>query len=245
MFMTRTDRITERPNMAKQSRCLVQTQALTKTFEGGALVHALEDVSLAVAEGEFLAILGPSGSGKSTLLNLIGTLDQPTSGQIVIRGVELSTLHGDALADFRREMIGFVFQLFNLVPSLNALENVALPLLPYRHTLRFNLERRARELLTSMGLGERIDHLPGQLAGGEQQRVAIARALINSPHLILADEPTGNLDMKTGQEIVDLLHDLNREEGLTLIVVTHDSTIASQADRIVQLRDGRLQAQTN
>jgi putative ABC transport system ATP-binding protein len=245
MFMTRADRITERPNMAKQSRCLVQTQALTKTFEGGALVHALEDVSLAVAEGEFLAILGPSGSGKSTLLNLIGTLDQPTSGQIVIRGVELSTLHGDALADFRREMIGFVFQLFNLVPSLNALENVALPLLPYRHTLRFNLERRARELLTSMGLGERIDHLPGQLAGGEQQRVAIARALINSPHLILADEPTGNLDMKTGQEIVDLLHDLNREEGLTLIVVTHDSTIASQADRIVQLRDGRLQAQTN
>jgi putative ABC transport system ATP-binding protein len=245
MFMTRADRITERPNMAKQSRCLVQTQALTKTFEGGALVHALEDVSIAVAEGEFLAILGPSGSGKSTLLNLIGTLDQPTSGQIVIRGLELSTLHGNALADFRREMIGFVFQLFNLVPSLNALENVALPLLPYRRTLRFNLERRARELLTSMGLGERIDHLPGQLAGGEQQRVAIARALINSPHLILADEPTGNLDMKTGQEIVDLLHDLNREEGLTLIVVTHDSTIASQADRIVQLRDGRLQAQTN
>jgi putative ABC transport system ATP-binding protein len=243
--MILSDRLPERPNIRDQSCCLVQTQALNKTFEGGAQVRALEDVSLAVAEGEFLAILGPSGSGKSTLLNLIGTLDQPTSGKIVIHGVDLSTLHGDALADFRRETIGFVFQLFNLVPTLNALENVTLPLLPYRRRLRFNLERRARELLTTMGLEERLDHLPGQLAGGEQQRVAIARALINFPHLILADEPTGNLDMKTGQEIIELLRALNREKGLTLIVVTHDSAIASQADRIVCLRDGRLQERTN
>ena len=243
--MTLADQLPERPNMGDQNRWLVQTRALTKTFEGGAQVHALEDVSLMVAEGEFLAILGPSGSGKSTLLNLIGTLDQPSSGQIVIRGMDLNTLHGDALADFRREMIGFVFQLFNLVPTLNALENVTLPLLPYRRALRFNLERRARELLTNMGLGERLDHLPGQLAGGEQQRVAIARALINSPHLLLADEPTGNLDMKTGQEIVELLRDLNRKEGLTLIVVTHDSEIALQADRIVRLRDGQLQERAN
>jgi ABC-type lipoprotein export system ATPase subunit len=151
--MALTERLQEAPNMGNQSRCLVQTQGLTKTYEGGAQVHALEDVSLTVTEGEFLAILGPSGSGKSTLLNLIGTLDQPTSGNIVIRGMDLSTLHGDALADFRRETIGFVFQLFNLVPSLNALENVTLPLLPYRRALRFNLEKRARELLTSMGLG--------------------------------------------------------------------------------------------
>jgi putative ABC transport system ATP-binding protein len=207
-------------------------------------VHALEDVSLAVAEGEFIAILGPYGSGKSTLLNLIGTLDQPTSGQIAIHGVDLSTLHGDALADFRRETIGFVFQLFNLVPTLNALENVTLPLLPYRRYLKFNLDERGRDLLTSMGLEDRLDHLPGQLAGGEQQRVAIGRALINSPRLILADEPTGNLDIKTGQDIIDILHGLNRRDGLTLILVTHDNAIASQADRIVHLKDGRLLEQT-
>lgn len=230
--------------MGDQTGFFVQTQALNKTYEGGAHVLALEDISLAVSEGEFLAILGPSGSGKSTLLNLIGTLDEPTSGQIAIRRVDLSTLHGDALADFRRETIGFVFQLFNLVPTLNALENVTLPLLPYRRSLKFNLEGRGRELLMSMGLEDRLGHLPGQLAGGEQQRVAIARAMINSPRLILADEPTGNLDMKTGQDIIDILHVLNREEGLTLIVVTHDRAIALQADRIVHLKDGRLLEQT-
>jgi putative ABC transport system ATP-binding protein len=238
--MALTGQIVESSIMGNQKRSIVQTQALTKTFEGGSQVHALEHISLSVAEGEFLAILGPSGSGKSTLLNLIGTLDQPTSGQIVIHGVDLNILHGDALADFRRETIGFVFQLFNLVPSLTALENVILPILPYRRTLKFNLERRGCELLTSMGLEDRLGHLPGQLAGGEQQRVAVARALINSPRLILADEPTGNLDTKTGQEVIDILHDLNREEGLSLIVVTHDDAIASQADRIVRLQDGRL-----
>jgi putative ABC transport system ATP-binding protein len=223
---------------------LVQTKNLLKIYGEGSSVRALDDISLFIAFGEFLAIEGPSGSGKSTLLNIIGTLDNPTGGCVVIDGVDIATLKGDALADFRRETIGFVFQLFNLVPTLNALENVTLPLLPYRRSLKFNLEGRGRELLSSMGLEDRLGHLPGQLAGGEQQRVAIARALINSPRLILADEPTGNLDMKTGQDIIDILHGLNREEGLTLIVVTHDSAIALQADRIIHLKDGRLLEQT-
>jgi putative ABC transport system ATP-binding protein len=212
---------------------IVQTEALTKEYGDGTSVRALEDVSISIASGEFVAIRGPSGSGKSTLLNLIGTLDNPTSGRVVV----------DALADFRRAKIGFVFQLFNLVPTLDALENVILPLLPYRRALKFNLEGRARELLTRMGLEGRLHHLPGQLSGGEQQRVAIARALINSPSLILADEPTGNLDTKIGEEIVRLLRQLNQEQGLTLVLVTHDITVASQADRIIHLKDGRLSNQ--
>jgi ABC-type lipoprotein export system ATPase subunit len=223
-----------------QNPFLVQTQALTKIYTDGAQVRALDGVSLTIAEGEYSAILGPSGSGKSTLLHLIGTLDQPTSGQVVVDGVDASTLRGDALADFRRAKIGFVFQLFNLVPTLNALENVMLPLVPYQRGLPFNLKARGRELLQRIGLGNRLDHLPGQLSGGEQQRVAIARALINHPRLILADEPTGNLDTKIGEEIVKLLRQLNHEEGLTVVVVTHDTAIAAQADRTVQLRDGRL-----
>jgi len=219
---------------------LVQTQALTKIYADGAQVRALDGVSLTVAAGEFLAIRGPSGSGKSTLLHLIGTLDRPTSGQVIVDGVNISTLRGDALADFRRAKIGFIFQLFNLVPTLTALENVMLPLVPYRRGLAFNLKARGRELLERIGLGNRLDHLPGQLSGGEQQRVAIARALINQPRLILADEPTGNLDTKAGEEVVRLLRQLNREAGLTVVVVTHDAAIASQADRAVQLQDGRL-----
>lgn len=219
---------------------IIQTEALTKDYGDGTSVRALEDVSISVASGEFAAIQGPSGSGKSTLLNLIGTLDNPTSGRVVIDGVDIGTLKGDALADFRRAKIGFVFQLFNLVPTLNALENVILPLLPYRRGLKFNLEGRARELLTRMGLEGRLHHLPGQLSGGEQQRVAIARALINSPSLILADEPTGNLDTKIGEEIVRLLRQLNQEQGLTLVLVTHDAAVASQADRIIYMQDGRL-----
>jgi putative ABC transport system ATP-binding protein len=222
---------------------IVQTEALTKEYGDGTSVRALEDVSISIASGEFVAIRGPSGSGKSTLLNLIGTLDNPTSGRVVVDGVDIGALKGDALADFRRAKIGFVFQLFNLVPTLDALENVILPLLPYRRALKFNLEGRARELLTRMGLEGRLHHLPGQLSGGEQQRVAIARALINSPSLILADEPTGNLDTKIGEEIVRLLRQLNQEQGLTLVLVTHDITVASQADRIIHLKDGRLSNQ--
>lgn len=224
---------------------IIQTQNLTRIYEDGSRVLALDDVSFKVAEGEFLAILGPSGSGKSTLLNLIGTLDKPTSGILTVAGVNLDKLHGDSLADFRRKTIGFVFQLFNLVPTLNSLENVILPLLPYRRGLKFNLEVRARELLNNMGLRDRLYHLPGQLAGGEQQRVAIARAMINFPRLMLADEPTGNLDIKTGEEIIKQLRSLNQKKGVTLVVVTHDNAIASQADRVVHLRDGRIQEETN
>jgi macrolide transport system ATP-binding/permease protein len=217
---------------------IIRVENLSKIYGNGTAVHALKDVSLAVSSGEVLAIQGPSGSGKSTLLNLIGTLDQPTSGRIVVDGMDVTTLRGNALADFRREKIGFVFQLFNLAPALNALENVMLPLIPYRRGLGFNLRQRAQELLQSMGLGDRLDHLPGQLSGGEQQRVAIARALINSPKLILADEPTGNLDTKSGQEILALLRRLNRQEGITLVLVTHDTAVAAEADRIIQLQDG-------
>jgi putative ABC transport system ATP-binding protein len=217
---------------------IVQLASVDKVYGNGATVHALKDVSLEITTGEVVAIQGPSGSGKSTLLNLIGTLDRPTSGRIVIDAIDVGNLRGNALADFRRQKIGFVFQLFNLVPSLNALENVMLPLLPYRRGLAFNLPERARELLAGMGMGERLDHLPGQLSGGEQQRVAIARALINQPHLILADEPTGNLDSKRGQEILSLLHQLNQERGLTMVLVTHDTAVAAQASRIIQLQDG-------
>jgi ABC-type lipoprotein export system ATPase subunit len=223
---------------------LVQTKNLSKMYSEGSSVRALDDISLSIALGEFLAIEGPSGSGKSTLLNIIGTLDNPTRGDVVISGVDIGALKGDSLADFRRQMIGFVFQLFNLVPALNSLENVMLPLLPYQRSLKFNLKERARELLMKMNLGDRLNHLPGQLSGGEQQRVSIARALINFPRLILADEPTGNLDTKIGQETVSLLRQLNREQGITIAMVTHDATVASQADRIVHLKDGRLLEQT-
>lgn len=219
---------------------IIQTEALSKSYADGSLIRALDAVSLTITRGESVAIRGPSGSGKTTLLNLIGTLDRPTAGRLVVDGVEVSALRGDALADFRREKIGFVFQLFNLFPALNALENVMLPLVPYRRRLAFKLEARARELLEEMGLGSRLNHLPGQLSGGEQQRVAIARALINYPKLILADEPTGNLDTETGAEILQLLRSLNREQGITLVTVTHDVLIAAEADRTVHLRDGRV-----
>jgi ABC-type lipoprotein export system ATPase subunit len=203
-------------------------------------VTALQEISLTVERGEFLAIVGPSGSGKTTLLNLIGALDRPTRGRVVVDGIDLGALRGDQLADFRRERIGFVFQLFHLVPDLTALENVMLPLIPYRRQLKFNLEQRARALLEAVGLENRMRHLPGQLSGGEQQRVAIARALIGNPKLLLADEPTGNLDSQTGKEIVELLRRLNREQGLTVIVTTHNLEIVAWSDRVVRLRDGRI-----
>jgi putative ABC transport system ATP-binding protein len=219
---------------------MIVTENVTKIYTVGAPVRALDGVTLEIAAGEFVAVTGPSGSGKSTLLNLIGTLDRPTSGRIVVDGVDVGTLRGNALADFRRERIGFVFQMFHLVPTLTALENVMLPLLPYRRGLRFRLEERARELLEIMGLGDRLHHLPGQLSGGEQQRVAIARALINTPKVLLADEPTGNLDSKVGMEIISLLRQLNRERGITVIVATHNPAVAREADRIIQLQDGKI-----
>jgi len=219
---------------------MVQAKALSKTYGDGTAVHALENVSLTIAAGEILAIQGPSGSGKSTLLNLIGTLDHPTSGKVWVNGLDLSDLKGNALADFRRANIGFIFQLFNLVPSLTALENVQLPLLPYWRKLDFNLEDRSRELLEQIGIEKRQHHLPSQLSGGEQQRVAIARALVNHPKIILADEPTGNLDSESGAEIIWLLRQLNQALDLTVVIATHDTAITHQVDRVIHMQDGKF-----
>jgi len=219
---------------------IVRTNNLTRIYRDGAELVALNQVSLDVARGEFLAVVGPSGSGKSTLLNLIGALDIPTEGQVVVNGVDIRSLGGNALADFRRQQIGFVFQLFNLIPVLTALENVMLPLIPYRRGLNYALELRAQELLAAVGLEERTRHLPSQLSGGEQQRVAIARALINEPRVVLADEPTGNLDSRAGDECISLLRGLNQERGVTVILVTHDEAIAQRADRVIRLQDGAI-----
>jgi ABC-type lipoprotein export system ATPase subunit len=218
---------------------MIITQDLTKIYGEDTQVAALQQVNLEIARGEFVAITGPSGSGKSTLLNLLGTLDRPTEGSVCLDGVDVSTLKGDRLADFRRENIGFIFQLFHLVPVLNALENVMLPLLPYHRSS--HLEGRAKELLEIVGLGDRMKHLPSQLSGGESQRVAIARALINQPGIILADEPTGNLDSHNGEEIVALLKGICQDTGITIVMVTHDPKIAAEADRTLSMRDGRLQ----
>ncbi len=206
---------------------------------GEAHVDALRGVNLTVARGEFVALVGPSGSGKSTVLNLIGGLDRPTGGQIWVDGVELTAQDERSLTAHRRHRVGFVFQSFNLLPRLTALENVALPLMFSGQPERERLSR-ARTLLEQMGLGGRLSHRPTQLSAGEQQRVAIARALVAEPALLLTDEPTGNLDTATGGEIMALLKALNAERGLTLLVVTHDPEVAAFADRIVRLRDGRV-----
>jgi putative ABC transport system ATP-binding protein len=216
---------------------------LVKVYgEGGAATRALDGVDVEFAQGEFAAIMGPSGSGKSTLLHIVGALETPTSGTVTIAGDALAKLDDKELTRLRREHIGFVFQFFNLLPSLTALENVLLPALiakegPQRH------EARARELLDRVGLAERVDHLPSELSGGEQQRVSIARALLLSPPLLLADEPTGNLDSKSGREVLRLLRAVADEEGRTVVMVTHDPAAAAVADRVVLVRDGRLIAE--
>jgi putative ABC transport system ATP-binding protein len=204
---------------------------------GGRPVDVLTNVSLDVPAGQFLAVAGPSGSGKSTLLGLIAGLDQPTAGDIAVAGVEITRLGEDALARFRRDTIGYVFQSFHLIPTLTALENVAVPL-----ELAGDADAlgRARALLVEVGLADRIHHYPVQLSGGEQQRVAVARAVARRPRLLLADEPTGNLDSATGKQIIELLVALNRQLGSTLVLVTHDPALAAYADRIVTLRDGRV-----
>lgn len=218
----------------------LEVQALTKVYEDGGRVVALDQLSFSVQKGEFLAIQGPSGSGKTTLLNIIGTLDEPTSGRVVIDGTDVATLQGDRLADFRRDKLGFVFQLFYLVPTLTAQENVMLPLLPYQRHLSFDLRRRSLQLLNEVGLLNRAEHLPGQLSGGEQQRVALARALVNRPKLILADEPTGNLDSTSGGMVMDLLVRANGELDVTILLVTHDGHLAARATRRLRLVDGRI-----
>ncbi len=213
---------------------------LTRTFEvGETTVEALRSIDLEIGKGQFVALVGPSGSGKSTLLNLVGGLDRPTDGELWVDGEELSAGKEKALTEHRRRRVGFVFQSFNLLPRLTAVENVALPLVFIGVAERERIER-AGELLAQVGLSDRLDHRPTQLSGGEQQRVAIARALVNRPAIILADEPTGNIDTATGAEIMALLRSLNREQGVTLLLVTHDPEAASFADRVIQLRDGQI-----
>ena len=204
---------------------------------GGRGVDVLTDVSLDVPAGQFLAIAGPSGSGKSTLLGLIAGLDQPTAGRIEVAGVDITALDEDALARFRRDHVGYVFQSFHLLPTLTAQENVAVPL---ELAGEAGAAARAAALLAEVGLAERAHHYPVQLSGGEQQRVAVARAMARRPTLLLADEPTGNLDSATGKQIIELLVGMNRRLGSTLVLVTHDTALAAHADRVVTLRDGRI-----
>jgi putative ABC transport system ATP-binding protein len=220
---------------------VVRTVGLTRRYEmGDAFVDALRGVDLTIARGESVALVGPSGSGKSTVLNLIGGLDRPTSGQVWINGTELSAGDERTLTRHRREHVGFVFQSFNLLPRLTAEENVALPLM-FGGIPEKERRARARSLLERVSLKHRLDHRPTQLSGGEQQRVAIARALVGQPALLLADEPTGNLDTGTGAEIMTLLKKLNQEQDLTLLVVTHDAEVAAFADRVIKLRDGQVE----
>ena len=204
---------------------------------GGSTVDVLQNVSLDVPHGQFLAVAGPSGSGKSTLLGLVAGLDRPTAGDIVVDGVEITRLPEDELARFRRDTIGYVFQSYHLIPTLTALENVAVPL---ELAGEPDAAARARVLLDDVGLGARAHHYPVQMSGGEQQRVAVARAVCRQPRLLLADEPTGNLDSATGKQIIELLVSLNRTLRSTLVLVTHDTALATHADRIVTLRDGRI-----
>lgn len=219
---------------------LIETYGLTKIYRmGRAEIRAVDNVDLTIEKGEFVSIMGRSGSGKTTLLNLIGCLDRPTAGSIFIEGIDVTKLPPGKLPRIRREKIGFVFQQFNLIPTLTALENVELPL-RYAGVGGKERVRRAREVLERVGLGGRLNHRPSELSGGECQRVAIARAIVNRPLIILADEPTGELDTQTAAEIVSLLKELNQESGLTIVVVTHDPEVARQTHRTLYLRDGRI-----
>jgi len=210
-----------------------------QAFNGKRQVVALESINLHVARGEMVSIVGPSGSGKSTLLNLIGGLDRPTSGEIRIDGQSIAALSDDDLTRLRRDKIGFIFQFFNLLPSLTCVENVALPL-HLKGLPRKEIEKRARELLDLVRLSDRVDHLPDELSGGERQRVAIARALAFYPPVLLADEPTGNLDSHTGAEILKLIHDLHERLHATILIVTHDNGVAESCSRTITLRDSRI-----
>lgn len=218
---------------------IIEIEDVTRHYEmGPTTVRAIDGVSVAVAEGEFVSIVGPSGSGKTTLMNIIGCLDSPTSGRYVLDGTDVSGMSRDQLAGVRNQSIGFVFQTFNLLPRESAVENVELPLI-YAGTSARERRERAMEMLSRVGLADRFDHVPNQLSGGQRQRVAIARALATRPRLILADEPTGALDSRTGVEIMELFHELNGD-GVTFVVVTHDPDLARQARRVVQIRDGKV-----
>lgn len=223
---------------------VIRLERVHKIYKTGDIeVHALRGVSLVIRRGEFVAIMGPSGSGKSTMMNIIGCLDRPTRGRYLLEGEDVSKLTKTQLADIRNRRIGFVFQAFNLVPRTSALENVELPLI-YAGVPAAERIRRAREALAAVGLADREKNLPSQLSGGQQQRVAIARALVNNPSIILADEPTGNLDSRTSVEVMEIFQRLNRERNLTLVIVTHEADIAQYASRIITFRDGRIRYDT-
>ena len=221
---------------------MITIEQMTKVYTMGEIeVHALRGVNLTIHSGEFIAIMGPSGSGKSTLMNMIGCLDTPTSGRYALDGIEVASLNDNDLSAVRARKLGFVFQQYMLLPRQSALSNVEMPML-YRGIASSERSRRARVALELVGMGNRIDHRPNELSGGQQQRVAIARALAGSPSVILADEPTGALDSTTSEEIMLMLRQLNREQNLTIIIVTHESDIAAYADRIVTIRDGVVTA---
>ena len=225
---------------ATNMEAMISIHNLSKVYQMGSLeVHALQGVSLDINKNEYVALMGPSGSGKSTLMNLLGCLDSPTDGEYALNGTRVSTMIDADLAEVRNKEIGFVFQTFNLLPRLTALENVSLPLV-YAGLSKSKRLARAEEVLSAVGLGDRMDHRPNELSGGQRQRVAIARALVNSPSIILADEPTGNLDTKTSYEIMELFQRIH-ELGNTVILVTHEPDIAQHAHRIVKLRDGQIE----
>jgi len=223
------------------TKWVVEAKDITKVYQMGEVeVHALRGLSVQIAPGEVLSIMGPSGSGKSTLMNILGCLDRPTSGEYSLNGESVATLSDDQLAEIRNRGVGFVFQSFNLLPRQTALSNVELPM-RYAELNGRNRKQVAKEALEAVGLGDRIRHRPNELSGGQMQRVAIARALVNNPAIIMADEPTGNLDSESGDEIMGLLRKLNEDRGTTLIVVTHDPEIAALTDRVITLRDGCIE----
>lgn len=224
---------------------MIEIRDAKKYFKlGGEVVRALDGIDLKINDGEFVSVVGPSGSGKTTLMHNIGGIDQLSSGSIKVDGVELSDMNDKELSRYRNETVGFVFQTFNLQPTLSALENVELPLM-FSGEDRHSMRKKAKEALDKVGLGRRLNHKPGELSGGQRQRVSIARAITNKPSIILADEPTGNLDSVTGKKIIKLLESLNKKEKITLLIVTHDDRIASKSDRVIHILDGKIRRDLN
>ncbi len=220
---------------------MIELKNVTKVYElGGEKIYALRGVSLKIEQGDFIAIMGPSGSGKSTLANVIGGLDVPDQGEVLVDGANISNVKDKELSEFRNKKIGFIFQSFNLQPAYTALENVMIPLMFARVSFK-ERKNRAAECLKAVGLGDRMNHQPAQLSGGQRQRVCIARALANDPKVVIADEPTGNLDSKKGEEIVELLKELNKKGGITLIMITHNAWVAKQAKKIIVMKDGGIE----